>query len=132
LAVKLKACKYIPILVYGKKQVINYMFENYSLTIINTKLLKGLNKNNYDSHGNLKFNNLDGGMIVSVYLDNENLEQYHARINKEEGATLIRVRWYNYNNYNNYNKNYKCSIQKNTKREDNSTIFYSFCLSFLS
>eukprot|EP01126_Amoeba_proteus_P013528 TRINITY_DN15771_c0_g1_i7.p1 TRINITY_DN15771_c0_g1~~TRINITY_DN15771_c0_g1_i7.p1 ORF type:complete len:467 (-),score=98.28 TRINITY_DN15771_c0_g1_i7:66-1466(-) len=29
-----------------------------------------------------------------VYFDNDNCEQYHSRVNREEGATLIRIRWY--------------------------------------
>lgn len=32
--------------------------------------------------------------ISSVYLDNENLELYHGRLEKTEGAEAIRLRWY--------------------------------------
>lgn len=77
LAVKLAISKHVPILIYGKKQ--------------------GLNKNNYLKEGGLKLNGVDSGSIVSVYFDNDNLDQYHARLYKEEGATLIRIRWYGKN-----------------------------------
>eukprot|EP00040_Diaphanoeca_grandis_P044643 m.13090 g.13090 ORF g.13090 m.13090 type:complete len:1063 (+) comp9590_c0_seq1:90-3278(+) len=33
-------------------------------------------------------------MISSVYLDNENLDSYHERIEQIEGAQLFRIRWY--------------------------------------
>ena len=32
--------------------------------------------------------------ISSVYLDSNNFDCYHARIRQDEGAQLLRVRWY--------------------------------------
>ena len=36
----------------------------------------------------------DSGMITSVYLDNAHLDVYHSRLEREQGATLVRTRWY--------------------------------------
>jgi SPX domain protein involved in polyphosphate accumulation len=55
--------------------------------------VQGLNKGNF-ADGKLKLDAQDGDTIVSVYFDNPALDQYHARLNREEGATLIRIRWY--------------------------------------
>lgn len=93
LAVKLMICKHVPILLYGKKQ--------------------GLNKGNFVD-GKLKLDTLDGGTIVSVYFDNPDLEQYHARLNKQEGATLIRIRWYGKNDV----PKSTCFIEQKTHHEE--------------
>ena len=36
----------------------------------------------------------DSQLISSVYLDNERLDVYHERLERAEGAALIRLRWY--------------------------------------
>jgi len=36
----------------------------------------------------------DSSLISSVYLDNAGLDVYRARLLREEGATLVRLRWY--------------------------------------
>ena len=36
----------------------------------------------------------DSSLISSVYLDNGGLDVYRARLLREEGATLVRLRWY--------------------------------------
>ena len=36
-------------------------------------------------------------MITSVYFDNQNLDVYHTRLERLQGATLVRVRWYGEN-----------------------------------
>jgi hypothetical protein len=36
----------------------------------------------------------DSHAITSIYFDNEPLDVYRTRINREEGAQLFRVRWY--------------------------------------
>ena len=36
----------------------------------------------------------DSGVITSIYFDTADLACYHARIRREEGAQLLRVRWY--------------------------------------
>ena len=33
-------------------------------------------------------------LISSVYLDNANLDLYHARLFREDGSSLVRIRWY--------------------------------------
>jgi SPX domain protein involved in polyphosphate accumulation len=42
----------------------------------------------------LNFNTTDASLITSVYFDNDECQQYHNRLTREEGATLIRIRWY--------------------------------------
>lgn len=39
----------------------------------------------------------DSGMITSVYFDNPNLDVYHTRLERLQGATLVRARWYGEN-----------------------------------
>ncbi|KAA0167960.1 hypothetical protein FNF27_07208 [Cafeteria roenbergensis] len=36
----------------------------------------------------------DSGLITSIYLDSLDLNSYRTRLRKEEGAKLLRVRWY--------------------------------------
>jgi SPX domain protein involved in polyphosphate accumulation/uncharacterized membrane protein YidH (DUF202 family) len=36
----------------------------------------------------------DSAMICSVYFDNRRFDSYHTRLDRLEGSTLIRVRWY--------------------------------------
>jgi SPX domain protein involved in polyphosphate accumulation/uncharacterized membrane protein YidH (DUF202 family) len=36
----------------------------------------------------------DSGVICSVYFDNRRLDSYHTRLDRLEGSTLLRVRWY--------------------------------------
>ena len=36
----------------------------------------------------------DSSLITSVYLDNESLEIYHTRLDRLDGSTLFRFRWY--------------------------------------
>ncbi len=36
----------------------------------------------------------DSSLISSVYFDNASLDVYHERLERREGATLVRVRWY--------------------------------------
>jgi SPX domain protein involved in polyphosphate accumulation len=36
----------------------------------------------------------DSSLISSVYFDNPSLDVYASRLERQEGATLIRVRWY--------------------------------------
>lgn len=36
----------------------------------------------------------DSSLITSVYLDNDSLDIYHTRLDREDGATLFRFRWY--------------------------------------
>lgn len=36
----------------------------------------------------------DAGSIASVYLDNEELDSYRTRLERREGANLVRIRWY--------------------------------------
>ena len=45
-------------------------------------------------NGQLNFNISDSSSITSVYFDNDRCQQYHNRLTREEGATLIRIRWY--------------------------------------
>lgn len=45
-------------------------------------------------NGQLNFNISDASLITSVYYDNDECQQYHDRLTREEGATLIRIRWY--------------------------------------
>jgi len=73
LRVKLEIAKHVPILVFGQTQ--------------------GINKQKFVD-GKLKIDTSDGAAIFSVYFDNDECNQYHNRLFKEEGATLIRIRWY--------------------------------------
>jgi len=36
----------------------------------------------------------DGGFVTSVYLDSADASVYDSRLTREQGATLVRVRWY--------------------------------------
>eukprot|EP01127_Copromyxa_protea_P013149 TRINITY_DN3502_c0_g1_i2.p1 TRINITY_DN3502_c0_g1~~TRINITY_DN3502_c0_g1_i2.p1 ORF type:complete len:512 (+),score=50.98 TRINITY_DN3502_c0_g1_i2:35-1570(+) len=79
LRVKLMIAKHLPVLVWGQDQGISVK-----------KIM----------NGQLNFNTSDASLITSVYFDNDNCQQYHNRLTREEGATLIRVRW-----YGNYGRN---------------------------
>uniref|UniRef100_A0A6B2L022 SPX domain-containing protein n=1 Tax=Arcella intermedia TaxID=1963864 RepID=A0A6B2L022_9EUKA len=69
--VKTMIIKHLPTLVFGKNQGI----------VTNWKT-------------DIDFSISDSASITSVYFDNENFDQYHGRLFREEGATLIRIRWY--------------------------------------
>lgn len=64
--------KHLPVLVFGQDQGISVK-----------KIL----------NGQLNFNVSDASLITSVYFDNDKCQQYHNRLTREEGATLIRIRW---------------------------------------
>ena len=36
----------------------------------------------------------DAQLTNSVYLDNDQLELYHGRLDKQQGAIALRLRWY--------------------------------------
>ena len=40
------------------------------------------------------FSKRDGGAVTSVYLDSKRGDVYDARLTREQGATLVRARWY--------------------------------------
>jgi len=73
LAVKIMIVKQLPVLIFGRKDE---------------------GKPPRLESGNSEFKVGDSSPITSIYLDNANLDLYHRRINREEGAQLIRLRWY--------------------------------------
>ena len=44
--------------------------------------------------GDKKSSGRDGGAVSSVYFDNDQLDVYRTRMERHEGSTLVRVRWY--------------------------------------
>jgi SPX domain protein involved in polyphosphate accumulation/uncharacterized membrane protein YidH (DUF202 family) len=57
----------------------------------------------------------DSGLITSVYLDNGDLESYQTRLRKEEGARLIRVRWYGEDDFP--TPEVECFVEQKTHHE---------------
>ena len=76
LALKLELAKHLPVLVFETaSQEKSRDFEN----------TKKKNKNTTPR---------DGGAVTSVYLDSQRGDVYESRLTREQGATLVRVRWY--------------------------------------
>eukprot|EP01127_Copromyxa_protea_P010564 TRINITY_DN2576_c0_g2_i1.p1 TRINITY_DN2576_c0_g2~~TRINITY_DN2576_c0_g2_i1.p1 ORF type:complete len:725 (-),score=115.42 TRINITY_DN2576_c0_g2_i1:1418-3334(-) len=83
---KLALVKHLPVLRFGKTQGVLGLDDARSST---TQMGYSHLNNGYD--GNYSADDSD---ITSVYFDNEDLQLYHDKIRRREGATLIRVRWY--------------------------------------
>jgi len=73
LAVKIMIVKQLPVLIFGRKDE---------------------GKPPRLESGTREFKVGDSSPITSIYLDNSNLDLYHKRIVREEGAQLVRMRWY--------------------------------------
>ena len=65
LALKLELAKHLPVLVFPAEEKSNDVFSKR-----------------------------DGGAVTSVYLDSKRGDVYDARLTREQGATLVRARWY--------------------------------------
>ena len=73
---KVEVLKHLPVLVYGRLQ---------KLTEVDPKELPFLAAPTES----------DSGDITSIYLDSlPDLESYHTRLAREDGATAVRLRWY--------------------------------------
>lgn len=75
LRLKTSIIKHLPILIYGKKKG-----EACAKTRLSTFKDQDMK---------------DWNLISSVYYDNDNLDTYHERLHRPEGASLVRIRWYN-------------------------------------
>jgi len=75
LALKLELAKHLPVLVFETADSEKSDFENTKKKNKNTSMR-------------------DGGAVTSVYLDSQRGDVYESRLTREQGATLVRVRWY--------------------------------------
>ena len=93
--VKLLVCEHLPVLLFGHA-------ENEEFDPLATLSLNSLQQE-------------DSGRIASIYLDNEALDTYHGRMNREEGAPLLRVRWYG--KRETYSFDNVCFLERKTHHE---------------
>jgi len=75
LALKLELAKHLPVLVFETADSEKSDFENTKKPKKNTSMR-------------------DGGAVTSVYPDSQRGDVYESRLTREQGATLVRVRWY--------------------------------------
>ena len=71
LSIKCAVVKHIPVLIFGRKLTVGA------------------------AGGDVASNQpSDASLVSSVYLDNGELDVYHTRLSRKDGATLFRFRWY--------------------------------------
>lgn len=75
-----------------ERRTIKYWVDERDVVPLQVALLKHLPI--LEFHGDDADANQDNSLITSVYLENASFEAYHARLHREQGATLVRCRWY--------------------------------------
>lgn len=79
LRVKILVLKHLPILLFGSGKGISDMVGNSDTLMSSRKA---------------SIAHADSADITSIYFDSPGLLQYHTRLVRDEGATLVRIRWY--------------------------------------
>lgn len=98
-AVKVLLAKRIPILIFGKdhKQEDKKRLKRFGMRqrrLWTNKVPQFESSDDSDSQQHGLDDYAVGSLISSVYYDNEQHDIYRERINKQEGAILVRSRWY--------------------------------------
>ena len=112
LRVKLEIIRNLPLLIFGRKQGAKEAAAPSSV-----------NKNNHSKTKKLLFTTSeqevlkDSQKISSVYFDTPELDVYHTRLMRHDGASLLRVRWYGERPPPRDAPDYACFVERKIHRE---------------
>ena len=88
--------------VFSRKSI-KFWIKNENVYNVIDQIIKYLPIYVFRDNENKENNNILSQQISSIYFDNDDLKCYESRISKDEGAKIIRLRWYG-NNINSDNK----------------------------